>query len=559
MPKSVHALFLRRGSGAHRHALRFLLVSALSIFACLGCEPAGDLGDEEAAKANATEQEAGPPGGPPAWILQAKQQPRGLITSTPDAAPGYLLFSTFSHSATFLVDTAGQVVHTWDSDRSGSSNYLQDDGSLIRISGLDNPPNFHSGGVAGHVEQVSWDGELLWRWHYADEDKINHHDIEPLPNGNLLVIAWEQKTAREALAAGRRADLVGSKGIWSEVLLEIEPLPPDDARIVWEWRIWDHLVQDIDPEAPNFGDPRAHPHRLDLNVDADHEAIDEEELEQLKALGYVPDDADMDDIAADFLHMNSVDYNAALDQILLSIPEVDEIWIIDHSTTTAEAATSSGGRYGRGGDLLYRWGNPAAYGRGDESDIQLFYQHEATWIRDGSPGAGNVLLFNNGRDRPDPGWSTVDELTLPVAADGSYPLPENGPWGPPAPAWTFGGPDRPEFFAEFVSGARRLPNGNTFICSGPQGVYWEVTPDGETVWEYRNPFHGDSTSWTPPGTTETFPYGSFRAHKIAPDHPGLENRSLQPLEEQPATWTPHPRPAGPPGAPEEQAAANADA
>ena len=71
---------------------------------------------------------------------------------------------------------------------------------------------------------------------------------------------------------------------------------------------------------------------------------------------------------ADWMHANAVDYNEDLDQIMISAREFNEVWIIDHSTSTAEAASHSGGMYGKGGDLLYRWGNPEAYGRGDSTD-----------------------------------------------------------------------------------------------------------------------------------------------------------------------------------------------
>ena len=81
----------------------------------------------------------------------------------------------------------------------------------------------------------------------------------------------------------------------------------------------------------------------------------------------------------DWIHINSIDYNAELDQILLSARNANEIWIIDHSTTTAEAASHSGGNAGKGGDLLYRWGNPQIYGRGTENDRIYYRQHDATW------------------------------------------------------------------------------------------------------------------------------------------------------------------------------------
>jgi hypothetical protein len=355
---------------------------------------------------------------------------------------------------------------------------------------------------------------------------------------NILVIAWEQISAEDARAAGRRADLIPEQGLWADWILEVEPLPPDGARIVWEWHVWDHLVQNHDQSAPDFGEPAANPRRLDVNGDGEARVIDEEELEQLKALGYIPDDATSDDVESDFLHMNAVAYHPKLDQIALSVPEVGEIWIIDHSTTTAEAKGSSGGRSGYGGDLLYRWGNPSTYGRGNPDEQRLFYQHQVLWIPDGRPNAGNLTVFNNGDDR---GWSSVMEIEPPLEADGSYTLAEGEPWGPREPRWTYTAPERESFFAPFISGAHRLENGNTFICSGPQGWFFEVTPEGRVVWEYRNPYHGGVPGWHPPGT-ERVPYASFRSTKIPPDHPALVGRDLKPLDPQPEPYELPPRP-----------------
>jgi hypothetical protein len=372
----------------------------------------------------------------------------------------------------------------------------------------------------------------------GDDERMLHHDIEPLSNGNVLAIAWEQKSPAEARAAGRRVDLIPEAGIWSEWILEVEPVPPNDGKIVWEWHVWDHLIQNHDPAAANHGDPAAFPRRLDMNADAETAAeIDEEELEQLKALGYVPDDATTEDILSDFLHMNAIDYHPGFDQIAVSVPEVGEIWILDHSTKTEEARGSTGGRYGLGGDLLYRWGNPRNYGRGTKADQQLFYQHHVLWIPEGWKNAGNLTVFNNGGGRPDGNWSAVLEIEPPVDDAGVYSLPDDGPFGPGAPVWTYAASDRESFFAPFVSGAHRLPSGNTFVCAGPQGRYFEVDPAGAIVWEYRNPFHGEIREWNPPGT-EQFPYASFRAIKIPPDHPGLAGRKLEPLDPQPPVYVP---------------------
>src|SRR5690606_15913622 len=108
---------------------------------------------------------------------------------------------------------------------------------------------------------------------------------------------------------------------------------------------------------------------------------------------------------------NAIDYNPQLDQIMISTREFSELWIIDHSTTTAEAAGHTGGRSGKGGDILYRYGNPAAYNRGTRADQKFFYQHDAQWIEPGLPGAGNILVFNNGWNRVDgSSFSSVIEL-----------------------------------------------------------------------------------------------------------------------------------------------------
>lgn len=513
-------------SAAPRSAVLSLLLYA-GAFGCRGAAPV----DEAAEK----------PKGPPAWMLAAVEQPRGLVGNEPGTAPGYVLFTQLTSDKTYLVDLEGRVVHTWTSEKVSGAETLQDDGSLYRLARIPEPTNFRAGGVAGYIQRIAWDGEVLWEWKMGDDMRMVHHDIKPLSNGNILAIAWEQKTAAEAQASGRRVDLIPKQGLWSEWILEIEPLPPNDAKIVWEWHVWDHLVQNTDPGAANHGDPSAFPGRLDINGDGDAVAIDEEELEQLKALGYVPDNATNEDVQSDFLHMNAIDYHPRLDQIAVSVPSVGEIWILDHSTSTEEARGSSGGRSGRGGEFLYRWGNPKVYGRGVESDQQLFGQHNVLWIPDGWKNAGNLTVFNNDGGRPDGDWSSVVEIAPPIDDDGNYVLPEGEAFGPRAPVWAYEAKDRKSFYAPFISGAQRLTNGNTLICAGPLGRYFEVTAEGAIVWEYRNPFHGDVPGWNPPGV-EQLPYASFRATKIPPDHPGLAGRVLEPLDPQPPVYVPPPAP-----------------
>jgi hypothetical protein len=203
--------------------------------------------------------------------------------------------------------------------------------------------------------------------------------------------------------------------------------------------------------------------------------------------------------------MNSIDYNAKLDQIMVSVHSFNEIWIIDHSTTTQEAAEHRGGRYGQGGDLLYRWGNPRAYLAGEAKDQTLFAQHDARWIRDGVPGAGHMLVFNNGSGRPDGRYSSVLEVVLPVDSGGRYLREPGKAFAPAAIQWEYTAPRKDDFFAGHLSGAQRLANGNTLICSGEEARAFEVSPAGQTVWEYVNPYRPGQGTGRGPHSAQTQP------------------------------------------------------
>jgi hypothetical protein len=99
---------------------------------------------------------------------------------------------------------------------------------------------------------------------------------------------------------------------------------------------------------------------------------------------------------------------------------------------------------------------------------------------------------------------------LPVNADGGYDRPEGAPYGPTGPVWNYGAAIPGEFSSAFISGAQRLPNGNTVICSGVQDRVFEVTPDGEVVWNYFDRRADDSPFvWM------------FRSYFNALDYPGL--------------------------------------
>jgi len=445
--------------------------------------------------------------------LSGLDEPRGLRLKADGLGPGYVLFSPLLSDTTYLIDMDGQVVHTWKSDSSpGSAVYLLDNGNLLRGGRGIYSPVFNDGqGQGGSIQEFSWEGDLIWDFSFNTETHLLHHDIEVLPNGNVLAIAWELKSAEEARQAGRRPELIPQQGLWPDMILEFQPEPPNGAQIVWQWHAWDHLIQDFDPEADNYGDPAEQPGRIDINR------------------GRPPVTAEPGDPNPNLMHTNAVEYNAELDQILLSVPNFSEIWIIDHSTTTEEASGHMGGRWNKGGGLLYRWGNPQNYGRGDQEAQLLGEQHDPRWIPEGSPGAGNILVFNN-NDFGSWGLRTsVFEIIPPITGRG-YALANGRPFGPDGPVWAYTTED--SFRAPFISGAHRMQNGNTFITSGTRGRFLEVTPAGEIVWDYWSPYSPNIA--TPDDSTAPSPgpdiYSVFRATKIPSNHPGLAGRELRPLE-----------------------------
>ena len=371
----------------------------------------------------------------------------------------YNLFSSLDSTVVYLMDNDGNFVHSWNTDYTpGNASYFLENGELLHTGNVGNT-FFDAGGAGGIVQTLDWDANVTWEYEYSSNTYLQHHDVEMLPNGNVLMVAWQYKTESQAIAAGRDTFLLPDGELWPDSVIEVAPTGTNTGTIVWEWHIWDHLVQDHDAEKANYGVVADHPELIDLN--------------------YV-----LRDGGADWTHINAVDYDEELDQILLTVHNFSEVWIIDHSTTTVEAASHSGGNRGKGGDLLYRWGNPQAYGAGTADDQQLFVPHDAQWIGSGYPGEGNILIFNNGTQRPEGDYSSVDEIEPPVTPDGSYTLPSGSAYGPDAPSWCYTADNPTDFYAQNISGAQRLSNGNTLICDGPDAYFFEVDISGTTVWEY---------------------------------------------------------------------------
>jgi hypothetical protein len=441
----------------------------------------------------------------------ATEQTIGLFLNLPQASPGYTLFTPVTSRNTYLIDNEGLLRHLWQADYvPGNAVYLRENGNLVRTADPGDlevaQGRFNVGGDAGLIQEFDWDGNLIWEHFIIDATQRAHHDIALMPNGNVLAIVWEYKTSAEAIAAGRDPSTLPADQLWPDEIVELQPDGAGGATVVWEWRVWDHLIQDFDETKANFGVVADHPGLVDINFGKSDRH--------------------------DWLHINAIDYNPQLDQIALSVPNFNEIWIIDHSTTS-EAARNTGGDSGKGGNLLYRWGNPAAYRAAPTSDQQLFFQHAVNWIKPGLPGAGNLILFNNQlRTAEGEQFSAVDEIIPPVDSNGNYPLNPGSAYGPAAASWTYTADPPSSLFSSGMSSAQRLPNGNTLICEGRWGRFIEVTDAGDVVWLYVNPAAAGPTEQG----QSTNGRASFKATRYPLDYPAFTNRdltSLGPIEIDP--------------------------
>jgi len=424
----------------------------------------------------------------------------GLFVNDSASYNGYTLFAPTGYESTYLIDNCGELINSWDSNfNAGQLGYLLEDGSLLRAARINS--NFNGGGSGGLIERYNWEGDLTWSYLYSTASHHQHHDIEVLPNGNILILAWELHSSEDAIESGRDPAIVASNGIWSEQVVEVKPVGSNDAEIVWEWHAWDHLVQNFDSTLINYGIAAEHTELINLNFSPQGRSID-------------------------WIHANSVDYNPELDQVMVNSRNFEEFWIIDHSTTMEESASHAGGVRGKGGDLLYRWGNPQSYDRGFEIDAVFHVQHDAHWITKGLPDEGKIIVFNNGAGRPGGSRSSVDIVDPAIDTSGAYILEGEGPFGPDTLFWTYDGGDDNSFYAQRVSGAERMPNGNTLICVGIFGEFFEINEQEEIVWKYRSPISRNG-----PVSQGQVPTGRdvFRAYRYDSDYPGLAGRDLFPM------------------------------
>lgn len=388
--------------------------------------------------------------------------PTGVTRYDPAKAyNSYVLFSGGDRK-THLIDLNGNEVHQWPHTgfpplfidpqwAGGKQGHV-----LLQLSGATGGGNSKE---AQSLGEVDWDGKVVWQWGGAKSQDAygaagnsndasgygtaikQHHDWHRLPNGNTVILINYEKPVK-----GFKADKLLDDGIY-----EIDP----KGEVVWKWQAYDHLNE--------FGFSKA---SLKL-------------LHQ--TLGRFTDKSK----PFDYLHLNNMsvvgpnkwfdagDQRFDPDNLLIDSREANFIAIIEKKT----------------GKVVWRIGPDyqpiTAENKLPRPVDQISGQHDAHIIPKGLPGAGNLLVFDN------QGEAGYPAVRLGVGGQLGSRVLEIDPVKK-AIVWHYTGANsgRPNytFYSSYISSARRLPNGNTLIDEGMNGRFFQVTGNGEIVWEYISPY-----------------------------------------------------------------------
>ena len=417
---------------------------------------------------------------------QTYSQTIGLLYHSNEATDGYTLFTPSSNNEVFLVNNCGEAVNQWTfNENPGLTCYLLENGHLLRAG-------------RNYLETRDWDNNIIWSYNMQTAGYNQHHDIEPLPNGNVLCLLSRSYTRAEMIAEGKDPNFIDTSFKLDEII-ELQPVGANDATVVWKWEFMDHFIQDYDNTKNNFGTVIDHHELIDINYN---------------------------NLTTDIIHLNSINYNPTLDQIVISARHMNEFYVLDHSTTIAEATGHVGGVYGKGGDLLYRWGNPATYRQGTSNNQRLSLQHDVRWVRNGYTDEGKFTVFNNG------GYGNLSQSSIhiiePEVISGVYQM-ENFTFQPNEFEWSWQGNILGTTVNESrKSGVHALPNGNMMICETSDGRISEIKKDGTLVWSYKNPTGANSITYTQ-NETNTSSNTIFRGDKYPSNYIGFTGKDLTPL------------------------------
>lgn len=402
-----------------------------------------------------------------------------LIYDKEKALDGYTLISPMQSTSSYLLDMEGNIVHEWKTaGLPGLYAELLPNGNLLR--GIRYEKKVPFGGVSGGLQEIDWDGNVVWEHRIYDDGRLSHHAFDRMPNGNTLIVAWEHKSCEEAEAKGRKPGTLprpgedtghspAYDGLWADYIVEVDK----EGREVWSWHAWDHIGTGKD--------------EFDINY-------------RLPIKNYYGD--------SDWMHINSVRYNPETDQILISSRNFCEAFIVSHDAE---------------GRVLWRFGNPASHGEGERPSFcndgsqLLFGNHDATWL-----GNDRISLFDNGWQRPQANRSRAVVVDIPSGRI----------------TWEYAANNLNSFYSAYQGSAQHLQNGNVLITSTATGHIFEVTQDKRVVWEYVSPFmsNGEAKAMLTEEDATADPNGVkdinltnnvvHRAFRYAPDYPGLAGRDL---------------------------------
>lgn len=390
-------------------------------------------------------------------FLCGAQNTIGVLHNSLDAFDGYILYTPVQYSSSYLINNCGQVINQWDSDYSaGLGTQMLPGGKLLR-AGRDPNSGFIAAGVGGALQIFDWNGDICWEALVSDDSFGAHHDLDYTTYGSILLLRWEKKSADELIQAGKDP-LKTVPETWLPSIVEILPTTNGAFDILWEWHLFDHLVQDLDSSKDNFGIVSEHPRKFDINY--------------------------ANSTLMDWAHLNSIVLNEQRNEIIVSSRNFDEVWIIDHSTTSEEAASDNGGDHDLGGQFLFRYGNDSTYQENPESII-FDGQHDAKFLLDPVTSELIIQVFNNNNES-DNKESEIVEIKPKLDILGNYELVDNKFIISGSPR-IFKSNASIDFNSGIMSNVQNLPNGNVLINSGRGSYFLELDPDTNLVWEYKGP------------------------------------------------------------------------
>lgn len=415
-----------------------------------------------------------------AFAYEAMVGPTGVLKYDKGKSyGGYTLFSpTVACKTTYLIDVEGNIVHTWESEyTAGLYSQLLPNGNLMRGGKIKQEPGFCKiGGASGIVQELDWDGNVVWEYKlFTPGKELHHHAFHRMPNGNTLILAWEGISKKDVLAKGRDPKTVPEqviqgkivhKDFWIDFIREVDK----SGKTAWEWHAFDHIGKG--------------PKKLDINYK-------------------LPDPVGHTYPNFDWTHCNTVGYIPDTDQVILNSRNFSEFFLINHKS----------------GEIEFRWGNPSTHGAGkrpgwyDNGDQKVFGSHHANLLDN-----GNILVFDNGSERAEGNRSSVVEVNINTGEI----------------VWQYTSKNTSNFFSFRQGACQRLPNGNTFITSTDEGHLFEVTKDKEVVWDFVNPIsfgkakcslHDKDDAISGLGHDFT---GNMihRAYRYGKDYPGLQGKDL---------------------------------